>query len=132
MSKALGMIETRGLIASIEAADAMVKSADVRLVRQEKVDAALVTILIEGDVSAVQAAVEAGREAANRFGTVVSHLVIPHPDGETKELIKKEKLAVRKGDKSDMKEQKEIKETIDSSTKKDVEVDTMETDETKE
>ncbi len=81
------MIETRGLIASIEAADAMVKAADVTLLRQEKADAALVTIVVEGDVSAVFAAVEAGREAANRFGTVISHLVIPHPDIETKALI---------------------------------------------
>jgi len=89
MRKALGMIETRGLIASIEAADAMVKAADVTLVRQEKVDAALVTILVEGDVSAVQAAIEVGRETANRFGAVVSYLVIPHPDVETMELIKK-------------------------------------------
>ncbi|PLT32690.1 BMC domain-containing protein [Bacillus sp. V5-8f] len=89
MSKALGMIETRGLIASIEAADAMVKAADVTLVRQEKVDAALVTIVAEGDISAVKAAVEAGTEAANRFGLVVSHLIIPNPDAETKELILK-------------------------------------------
>ncbi len=89
LSKALGMIETRGLIASIEAADAMLKAADVTLLRQDKVDAALVTIVIEGDVSAVQAAVEAGKEAANRYGTVVSSLVIPLPDAETKELIKK-------------------------------------------
>lgn len=60
MAKALGMIETRGLIGSIVAADAMLKSADVRLVKQEKVDAALVTVLVEGDVSAVQAAVDMG------------------------------------------------------------------------
>jgi ethanolamine utilization protein EutM len=92
MRKALGMIETRGLIASIEAADAMVKAADVTLVRQEKVDAALVTILVEGDVSAVQAAIEVGRETASLLGTVVSCLVIPHPDVETMELIKKSKL----------------------------------------
>lgn len=89
LRKALGMIETRGLIASLEAADAMLKAADVSLIRQDKVDAALVTIVIEGDVSAVQAAVEAGKEAATRYGTVVSSLVIPHPDIETKELIKK-------------------------------------------
>jgi microcompartment protein CcmL/EutN len=80
LAKALGMIETRGLIGSIEAADAMVKSADVRLVKQEKVDAALVTVLVEGDVSAVQAAVEAGKEAAARVGELVSAHVIPHPD----------------------------------------------------
>ncbi|WP_096200147.1 BMC domain-containing protein [Bacillus sp. FJAT-45350] len=89
MSEALGMIETRGLIASIEAADAMLKATDVKLINQEKVDAALVTILIEGDVSAVQAAIETGKEAAERVGTVVSTFVIPHPDVETKKLIKK-------------------------------------------
>lgn len=92
MAKALGMIETRGLIGSIEAADAMVKSADVRLVKQEKVDAALVTVLVEGDVSAVQAAVEAGKEAAARVGELVSAHVIPHPDeGIGKILLNTEK-----------------------------------------
>lgn len=82
MAKALGMIETRGLIGSIEAADAMIKSADVRLVRQEKVDGALVTVLVEGDVGAVQAAIEAGREAAKRVGELVASHVIPRPDDE--------------------------------------------------
>ncbi|GAB1770481.1 BMC domain-containing protein [Priestia aryabhattai] len=82
MGKALGMIETRGLIGSIVAADAMLKSADVRLVKQEKVDAALVTVLVEGDVSAVQAAVDMGKEEAARVGELVSAHVIPHPDEE--------------------------------------------------
>ncbi|PVE71204.1 BMC domain-containing protein [Priestia megaterium] len=82
MAKALGMIETRGLIGSIVAADAMLKSADVRLVKQEKVDAALVTVLVEGDVSAVQAAVDMGKEEAARVGELVSAHVIPHPDEE--------------------------------------------------
>lgn len=74
------MIETRGLVGSIEAADAMVKAANVSLVKQEKVDAALVSVLVEGDVSAVQAAVDAGIEAAKRVGELVSAHVIPHPD----------------------------------------------------
>lgn len=82
MAKALGMIETRGLIGSIEAADAMLKAADVHLLKQEKIDAALVTVLVEGDVGAVQAAVEAGREAASRVGELISSHVIPHPDSE--------------------------------------------------
>lgn len=82
MGKALGMIETRGLIGSIVAADAMLKSADVRLVKQEKVDAALVTVLVEGDVSAVQAAVDMGKEEAAHVGELVSAHVIPHPDEE--------------------------------------------------
>ena len=80
------MIETRGLIGAIEAADVMVKAADVRLVGQEKADAALVTVLVEGDVGAVQAAVEAGREAAKRVGELVSAHVIPRPHDEVQEL----------------------------------------------
>jgi microcompartment protein CcmL/EutN len=87
MARALGMIETRGLIGSIEAADAMLKSADVTLVKQEKVDAALVTVLVQGDVSAVQAAVDAGKEAAVRVGELVSAHVIPHPDEEIKKAL---------------------------------------------
>ncbi|SDX94451.1 BMC domain-containing protein [Salimicrobium album] len=90
MAKALGMIETRGLVGSIEAADAMVKSANVTLVKQEKIDAALVTVLVEGDVSAVQAAVEAGKEAASRVGELIGHHVIPHPDDETKTILEKD------------------------------------------
>ncbi|MCC3646410.1 MULTISPECIES: BMC domain-containing protein [Cytobacillus] len=87
MARALGMIETRGLIGSIEAADAMLKAADVMLVKQEKVDAALVTVLVQGDVSAVQAAVDAGKEAAARVGELVSAHVIPHPDEEIKKAL---------------------------------------------
>nr|WP_197969812.1 BMC domain-containing protein [Mesobacillus harenae] len=81
------MIETRGLIGSIEAADAMLKSAYVTLVKQEKIDAALVTVLVQGDVSAVQAAVEAGKEAAARVGELVSAHVIPHPDESIKDIL---------------------------------------------
>lgn len=80
MAKALGMIETRGLIASIVAADAMVKAADVRLIKKEKVDAGLVAVLVEGDVGAVQAAVDAGKYAAAKAGQLVSAHVIPRPD----------------------------------------------------
>ncbi|NME97323.1 BMC domain-containing protein [Aneurinibacillus aneurinilyticus] len=89
MAKALGMIETRGLIGSIEAADAMVKAADVRLLSQEKVDAALVTVFVEGDVGAVQAALEAGRAAAERVGELVSSHFIPRPDDEVHHILKK-------------------------------------------
>jgi ethanolamine utilization protein EutM len=90
MSRALGMIETRGLIGSIEAADAMLKSADVTLVKQEKVDAALVTVLVQGDVSAVQAAVDAGKMAANKVGELVSAHVIPHPDEHLQSALLKD------------------------------------------
>jgi ethanolamine utilization protein EutM len=89
MGKALGMIETRGLIGSIEAADAMIKSADVQLVNQEKIDGGLVTILVEGDVGAVQAAVEAGKLAVQRVGQLISAHVIPRPDDEVDILVKK-------------------------------------------
>ncbi len=89
VARALGMIETRGLIGSIEAADAMLKSADVTLVKQEKIDAALVTVLVQGDVSAVQAAVDAGKAAAARVGELVSAHVIPHPDESIRDVLLK-------------------------------------------
>lgn len=90
MAKALGMVETKGLIGSIEAADAMVKAADVSLVNQEKIDGGLVTVLVEGDVGAVQAAVDAGKEAASRIGEFIASHVIPHPD-EGVEVITRKK-----------------------------------------
>ncbi|MGG1400312.1 BMC domain-containing protein [Bacillus salipaludis] len=89
MSKALGMIETRGLIASIVAADAMVKAADVTLIKKEKVDAGLVSILVEGDVGAVQAAVDAGKYAAQSVGVLVTAHVIPRPDEEVGQMLAK-------------------------------------------
>ncbi len=79
---ALGMVETRGLIAAIEAADAMVKASRVTLVGMEKADAGLVTILVEGETAAVQSAVDAGTAAAERVGQVVSGHVIPRPASE--------------------------------------------------
>ncbi len=83
--EALGMIECRGLVAMIEAADAMVKSANVKLVGYEKVDAGLVTAIVRGEVGAVKAAVEAGAAAARKVGEVVSTHVIPRPHGEVEE-----------------------------------------------
>lgn len=88
VGKALGMIETRGLIGSIEAADAMLKSADVTLVKQEKIDGALVSVLVEGDVGAVQAAVEAGKAAAARVGELISSHVIPNPNDDVGIMLK--------------------------------------------
>ena len=76
---ALGMIETRGLTASIEAADAMLKAADVELVGTEKIGSGLVTVMVQGDVGAVKAAVEAGQDAASRIGELVAVHVIPGP-----------------------------------------------------
>ncbi|MBX6773531.1 MAG: BMC domain-containing protein [Chloroflexi bacterium] len=83
---ALGLVETRGLVGAVEAADAMVKAADVRLLGREQVDAALVTVMVEGDVGAVKAAVEAGAAAARRVGELVSSHVIPRPHDEVQAL----------------------------------------------
>ncbi|SDN39634.1 BMC domain-containing protein [Acetanaerobacterium elongatum] len=77
--QALGMIETRGLTASIEAADAMLKAANVELVGTEKIGSGLVTVMVQGDVGAVKAATEAGQEAASRLGELVAVHVIPRP-----------------------------------------------------
>jgi len=78
-SEALGMVETRGLIGSVEAADAMVKAANVVLVGKEYIGAGYVTVLVRGDVGAVKAATDAGAAAARRVGELVSVHVIPRP-----------------------------------------------------
>jgi len=87
MLLALGLIETKGLIGAIEAADAMVKAANVKLVSKEKITAALVTIKVVGEVAAVKAAVEAGAAAAQRVGQLVSVHVIPRPDDQIEAFI---------------------------------------------
>ena len=94
MSKAMGMIETMGLIGSIEAADAMVKAANVHLLKQEKIDGGIVTVFVTGDVGAVKAAVEAGEAAAARVGELLAAHVIPRPDGEVAGLFEQPKAAV--------------------------------------
>ena len=85
--KALGMIETRGLVASIEAADAMVKAANVTLTCKEHVGGGLVTVMVRGDVGAVKAAVDAGAAAAERVGELVSIHVIPRPHEELEGIL---------------------------------------------
>ncbi len=85
--EALGMVECRGMVAMIEAADAMVKTANVQLVGYEKVDAGLVTAIVRGEVGAVKAAVEAGAAAARKVGEVVSTHIIPRPHSEVDEGI---------------------------------------------
>ena len=80
MGEAFGMIETKGLVGSFEAADAMVKAANVQLVKQEFIDGGIVTVLVKGDVGAVSAAVEAGKAAAERVGELLAAHVIPRPD----------------------------------------------------
>ena len=88
MSQAIGMIETKGLIGSIEAADAMVKASNVELVSQEMVDGGIVTVIVQGDVGAVQAAVDAGRDAAARVGELLGAHVIPRPDDLVYNMVK--------------------------------------------
>jgi microcompartment protein CcmL/EutN len=87
MAEALGMVECMGLVAMIEAADAMVKSANVRLVGWEKIDAGLVTAIVRGEVAAVRAAVDAGAAAGKKVGVVVSTHVIPQPHDDVDEGI---------------------------------------------
>jgi len=87
IKEALGMIETRGLVANIEAADAMVKAANVILVGQERVGAGLVTAMVRGDVGAVKAATDAGAAAAAKVGEVVSVHVIPRPHQDVEQII---------------------------------------------
>jgi len=82
ISNALGMIETKGLVGSIEAADAMVKAANVTLIGKEQIGAGLVTVLVRGDVGAVKAATDAGASAADRVGELLSVHVIPRPHSE--------------------------------------------------
>jgi microcompartment protein CcmL/EutN len=86
---ALGLIETRGLVGSIEAADAMVKAANVQLIGYEQIGAGYVTVMVRGDVGAVKAATDAGAEAAARVGEVISVHVIPRPHAEVETLISK-------------------------------------------
>jgi ethanolamine utilization protein EutM len=85
--EALGMIETRGLVAMIEASDAMVKAAKVRLVGYEKIGSGLVTTMVRGEVGAVRAAVEAGSAAAQKVGELVSVHVIPRPHDDVEKIL---------------------------------------------
>ena len=85
--EALGMVETRGLVAAIEAADAMVKAANVTLIGAEKIGSGLVSIHVRGDVGAVKAAVEAGGAAASRLGEVIATHVIPRPHADVEKLL---------------------------------------------
>ena len=90
--EALGMIETKGLVGAIEAADAMVKSANVFLVGYEKIGSGLVTVMVRGDVGAVKASVDAGAVAAQKVGEVVSIHVIPRPHTDAERILPKQQL----------------------------------------
>ena len=89
MLEALGMVETRGLIGSIEAADAMVKAANVVLVGKEYIGAGYVTVMVRGDVGAVKAATDAGAAAARRVGELISVHVIPRPHAKSKRFCRR-------------------------------------------
>jgi ethanolamine utilization protein EutM len=94
MSDALGLVETKGLIGSIEAADAMVKAAKVVLTGKEYIGAGYVTVMVRGDVGAVKAATDAGAAAARRVGELVSVHVIPRPHAEVEKMLPRPKDAV--------------------------------------
>ena len=85
--QALGMIETKGLVGSVEAADAMVKAANVRLIGPVQVGGGLVTVMVRGDVGAVKAAVDAGAAAASRVGELISTHVIPRPHEDVEKIL---------------------------------------------
>jgi len=87
MKEALGMVETKGLVGAIEAADAMVKAANVTLVGKEKIGSGLVTVMVRGDVGAVKASVDAGAAAAKRVGELVSVHVIPRPHADVETIL---------------------------------------------
>ena len=87
--QALGMVETKGLVGAIEAADAMVKAANVDLVGKEQIGSGLVTVMVRGDVGAVKASVEAGAAAAKRVGDLVSVHVIPRPHEDVEKILPK-------------------------------------------
>ncbi len=85
--EALGMVETRGLTAAIEAADSMVKAAQVTLIGTEKIGSGLVTVMVRGDVGAVKAAVEAGAANASKLGELVATHVIPRPHSDVEKIL---------------------------------------------
>ncbi len=87
VQQALGMVETRGLVAAIEAADAMLKAANVELVGTEKIGSGLVSVMVRGDVGAVKAAVETGAAAAGSLGEVIATHVIPRPHTDVEKIL---------------------------------------------
>ncbi len=89
MNNALGLVETKGLVGAIEAADAMVKSANVQLIGYEKIGSGLITVMVRGDVGAVKAAVDAGSAAASVVGEAKSSHVIPRPHSDVEAILPK-------------------------------------------
>ena len=123
MQLALGLIETKGLIGAIEAADSMLKAANVKLVSKEKITAALVTVKIIGEVAAVKSAVDAGAAAAQRVGQLVSAHVIPRPDDQLEDMIYFSSLQVAV-------EPEKIQKKVKAAKPKTVEEVTQENEET--
>ncbi|MBU5437535.1 BMC domain-containing protein [Tissierella sp. MSJ-40] len=89
MGEALGLIETKGLVGAIEAADAMTKSANVNLIGYEKIGSGLVTVMVRGDVGAVKASVDAGAAAAEKVGELISKHIIPRPHVDVEKILPK-------------------------------------------
>ena len=85
--EALGMVETRGLVAAIEAADSMLKAANVELVGTEKIGSGLVSVMVRGDVGAVKSAVEAGGASATKLGEIIATHVIPRPHNDVEKIL---------------------------------------------
>lgn len=92
-TNSLGMVETKGLVAALEAADAMVKSANVTLIGKEHIGSGLVTVFVRGDVGAVKSATDAGAAAAEKVGELVSVHVIPRPHSEVETILPKGKYS---------------------------------------
>lgn len=128
MSKALGLIETRGLIGAIEAADAMVKAANVSLIGKEKISSALITVKVVGDVAAVKSAVDAGAAAAKRVGELVSTHVIPQPDEQISIIYNEDSVQSKVEDEIKFSEKKIVKKEISKkeSPVKEVESESIE------
>ncbi|TCL61517.1 BMC domain-containing protein [Hydrogenispora ethanolica] len=87
MGEALGLIETKGFVAAIEAADVMVKTASVTLVGTERIGSGLITVMVRGEVGAVKAAVEAGANSASRLGDLVASHIIPRPHSDLQQIL---------------------------------------------
>jgi microcompartment protein CcmL/EutN len=94
--EALGLVETKGLTAAIEAADTMVKSANVHLVGYEKIGSGLITVIVRGDVGAVKAATDAGATAAQKVGELLSTHVIPRPHTDVEAILPKSRIEINK------------------------------------
>ena len=122
MQQALGLVETKGLVASIEAADAMLKASRVRLVGKERALAGLITIVVVGDVAAVKASVDAGAAAAQRVGELVSVHVIPKPDDQINTILPLEEFKINSASEKIIKPKPSEKITEEKVAKKELKV----------